>query len=54
VLRRVPDRLLIRDPADPDVAHLMQLARERDVTVAPLGGNHGYRAVAVIRSVSSD
>jgi hypothetical protein len=54
VLRRVPDRLLIRDPADPDVAHLMQLARERDVTVAPLGGDHGYRAVAVIRSVSSD
>lgn len=54
VLRRVPDRLLIRDPDDADVAHLVHLAQERGVRVDPLGGDHGYRAVAVIRSVGND
>jgi len=54
VLRRVPDRLLIRDVADPDVAHLVLLARERGVTIHPLPGDHGYRAVALIRSLGLD
>ena len=54
VLRRVPDRLLIKDPMDPDVAHLVLLARERGVTIDPLPGGHGYRAVAVIRSLGLD
>jgi hypothetical protein len=54
VLRRVPDRLLIRDPHDPDVAHLVHLAHERGVRIDPLSGAHGYRAVAVIRSVGND
>lgn len=54
VLRRVPDRLLIKDPMDPDVAHLVLLARERGVTIHPLPGDHGYRAVAVIRSLGLD
>jgi hypothetical protein len=54
VLRRVPDRLLIRDPADPDVAHLIHLAAEKGLRVDPLPGDHGYRAVAVIRTLGQD
>jgi hypothetical protein len=31
LLRRVPDRLIVRDPASPDVEHLLVLAREKNV-----------------------
>jgi hypothetical protein len=54
LLRRVPERLLIRDAADPDVAHLVQLAGERGLRIDPLPGDHGYRAVAVIRTLGQD
>jgi hypothetical protein len=54
VLRRVPDRLLIRDRSDPDVAHLIHLAGERAVTVGQLSAGNGYRAVAVIRGLGHD
>jgi hypothetical protein len=54
VLRRVPDRLLIRDAGDPDVAHLVHLAQEKELRVDPLPGDHGYRAVAVIRTLGQD
>jgi len=54
VLRRVPDRLLIRDPGDPDVAHLVHLAKEKGLRIDPLPGDHGYRAVAVIRTLGQD
>lgn len=54
VLRRVPDRLFIRDVADPDTAHLVLLARERGIAIHDLPGTHGYRAVAVIRSLGLD
>jgi hypothetical protein len=54
VLRRVPDRLLLRDPTDPDVAHLVHLARERGVPVEALLTDSGYRAVAVIRTLGQD
>lgn len=54
VLRRVPDRLLIRDRADPDVAHLVLLALERGIAIDDLPGAHGYRAVAIIRSLGLD
>jgi hypothetical protein len=54
LLRRVPDRLLIRDPGDPDVAHLVQLAEERGVRIDPLPADNGYRAVAVIRTLGQD
>lgn len=54
VLRRVPDRLFIRDVADPDTAHLVLLARERGIAIHDLPGAHGYRAVAVIRSLGLD
>jgi len=54
VLRRVPDRLLVRDTADPDVAHLVHLAGERGVRIDPLPAGNGYRAVAVIRTLGQD
>jgi hypothetical protein len=54
LLRRVPDRLLIRDPADPDIAHLVQLAGERGLRIDPLPAGNGYRAVAVIRTLGQD
>ncbi|HEY0116808.1 MAG TPA: cysteine protease StiP domain-containing protein [Allosphingosinicella sp.] len=54
VLRRVPDRLLLRDPGDPDVAHLVHLASERGVPIEKLPAGNGYRAVAVIRTLGRD
>ena len=54
LLRRLPDRLLIRDAADPDVAHLVHLAGERGVPIGPLPVGNGYRAVAVIRTLGLD
>jgi len=47
-LRRVPQRLFLRDPLDPDVAHLVHLADKAGVPVARLGLDCAYRAVAVI------
>ncbi|WP_445222892.1 cysteine protease StiP domain-containing protein (plasmid) [Bradyrhizobium sp. Pa8] len=37
LLRRMPDRLLVRDLGDSDVAHLLQLADEHGLRVEPLG-----------------
>jgi hypothetical protein len=54
LLRRVPDRILLRDRCDPDVAHLVLLAAERGAPVEPLPQAAGYRAVAVIRSLGLD
>ncbi|MFK3889762.1 cysteine protease StiP family protein [Sphingomonas sp. NPDC079357] len=54
LLRRVPDRLLVRDPMDPDVAHLLHLAAVHGVPVEPLGRRSRYRAVAIIRSLGLD
>jgi hypothetical protein len=51
LLRRVPDRLFVRDPGDPDVAHLLHLATERGIGVEPLPTG-AYKAVAVIRSLA--
>lgn len=54
VLRRVPDRLYVRDRFDPDVAHLMHLAATRNVAVDSLPADAHYRAAAVIRSLGSE
>ena len=51
LLRRVPDRLFVRQPGDPDVAHLLHLATERRIGVEPLPAG-AYNAVAVIRSLA--
>jgi len=54
VLRRVPDRLFLSDPADPDLAHLVHLAAERGLPVQALPAGEPYKAVAVIKSLGAD
>jgi hypothetical protein len=51
VLRRVPERLLLRDPDDPDVRHLLHLAGEKGVEVDLLPPEFPFRAVSLIRNV---
>ena len=48
LLRRVPDRLLLRDAGDPDVRHLVHLAAKVDVPIGSLPPSSHFRAVAVI------
>ncbi|HEX8442018.1 MAG TPA: cysteine protease StiP domain-containing protein [Allosphingosinicella sp.] len=50
-LRRVPNRLFLRDAGDPDLAHLLLLARHAEVPVERLSGDCAYRAVAIIRQL---
>lgn len=54
LLRRMPERLLVRDRRDADVAHLLHLAAEHGIPVEPLGNGSHYRAVAIIRSLGHD
>lgn len=54
LLRRMPERLLVRDGNDADVAHLLHLATEHAIPVEPLGEASHYRAVAIIRSLGND
>jgi hypothetical protein len=51
LLRRLPERLILRDPAHPDVAHLLELAAEKGVTWA-LDPSLPYQAIALIKGVS--
>lgn len=54
VLRRVPERLYVGDAADPQLAHLMLLARERHIRIEPLPASSHYRAVAVIAQMAGE
>lgn len=54
LLRRMPERLLVRDPNDADVAHLLHLAAGHGIPVEPLGPDARYRAVAIIRSLGNE
>jgi hypothetical protein len=54
LLRRVPDRVLVRDPGDPDVAHLLHLAAASGLAVETLPPDCRYRAVAIIASLGKD
>ncbi|MBK1717664.1 cysteine protease StiP family protein [Thiocystis violacea] len=51
LLRRLPERVIIRDPEAPEVAHLLQLAREKGVRwqVDP---SLPYHAVSLIKGIS--
>lgn len=51
LLRRVPDRLLLRDPNAGDVAHLLVLAEEKRVPI-DIEPTLPYQAVALIREVA--
>jgi hypothetical protein len=50
LLRRVPDRVLVRDPGLPEVAHLMLLARAKDVPVV-VDPTLPYTAAALIKEL---
>lgn len=52
VLRRVPERVLVRDRRDPDVQLLMHLTERASVVVEDAGDALGpYRAVTIIRGI---
>ncbi|MEM6486864.1 MAG: cysteine protease StiP domain-containing protein [Pseudomonadota bacterium] len=52
VLRRAPERVLVSDPDDPDLAGLMTLARDRGVTVDVAEGQVApYRCITLIRGM---
>lgn len=52
LLRRMPERLLVSDPDDPDLAHLVALARARGVPIETLSGAGRFRTVAIIGAVT--
>ena len=49
VLRRTPERLLVRDPADPDLRHLIHLADANELAIDSLPAESPYKAVTIIR-----
>ncbi|MCG8707264.1 cysteine protease StiP family protein [Brenneria sp. 4F2] len=52
VLRRVPEHVLVRSVHDQDVALLVYLAREKNITITEVGDRIGqYRAVTIIKKV---
>lgn len=53
VLRRIPDRILVRERNDSDVRLLLYLAERAGATVEEFGADLGpYRAVTIIRSAN--
>lgn len=54
LLRRLPERVLVRDRSDPDVEHLLQLAETGGIPVDRLDDESRYRAVAIIRSLGNE
>jgi hypothetical protein len=54
VLRRVPDKLYLKDVEDPAVAHLVHIARAKGVEIDAMPVDTHYRAATVIRSSSSE
>ena len=55
VLRRVPEKILIRDPANPHVQLLLHFAQERNIAVDILGAKLGsYHAVTLIKKVEKN
>lgn len=54
LLRRVPERVLVRDPQDEDVAHIVQLAAEVGIPVDLLEPESRYRAITIIRTLGTE
>jgi hypothetical protein len=50
LLRRVPWKILLRDPSSPFVKHILMLAKERDVEIVPYPNLH-YLCCGLIKSV---
>jgi Phosphoribosyl transferase (PRTase)/PELOTA RNA binding domain len=53
ILRRVPERLYIRDMNDPDVQHLVHLANAKGLHIKALNHAGHFRAAAVIQSIET-
>ncbi|PSJ39519.1 cysteine protease StiP domain-containing protein [Allosphingosinicella deserti] len=53
-LRRVPERLLLRDPGEPDVAHLLHLARRGNVAIARMPAASPFQAAVIIRALATE
>ena len=53
LLRRLPEQVIVRDPADADVRHLLTLARTGNVRVTQ-DATMPFRAVSLIRSLRDD
>jgi len=54
LLRRVPERVFVRDPDDEDVAHVVQLADEVGIPVDRLEPESRYRAITIIRTLGTE
>ena len=55
VLRRVPEKILIRDPSNPHVQLLLHFAKEQNIPVDILGAQLGpYHAVTLIKKVEKN
>ncbi len=54
LLRRVPDRLFLRDADHPDTAHLVHLAGQHNIAIETLSADCPYMAIAVIKSLGSE
>lgn len=54
ILRRVPDSVHLLDEHDPDVAHIVHLARTAGIPIHPMPVDTGYRALTVIKSVGAE
>lgn len=52
ILRRVPDRVYLRDPNDPEVQHIVAICREKGKDIRALPESSPYRAVTYIKKVS--
>lgn len=52
ILRRVPDGIFIRDMDDPEIEHILHLARSAGITVQSLPDASTYRAITLIKKVS--
>ena len=55
VLRRIPEKILIRDPSNPHVQLLLHFAKEQNIPVDILGAKLGpYHAVTLIKKVEKN
>lgn len=52
ILRRIPDRVYLRDPLDPEVRHIVTICREKGKEIRALPIWSPYRAVTYIKKVS--
>ncbi|OAT33232.1 cysteine protease StiP domain-containing protein [Proteus myxofaciens] len=55
VLRRIPEKILVKKRCDPSLALLLYLAQEKNIEVSEVGETLGqYRAVTIIKKVNND